>query len=216
MNLKSEPVRARRLGKRREGRRRAVTAGRLLFLLVLLNAAVLAAFTIERRSRTDAEFCAKCHNMTEHVASYMTSEHLDAVHRRAKVGCKDCHSDYTMIDEVRSVVAYLAGDYEEVFRRRRFASEMCTGCHIGIEYQAARTDFLARNPHRGHYPDLRCTACHLAHARQVDYCGSCHDNGGQRLTGQDAAVRARAPWEGVRAPGMASEPGPHEETERRS
>jgi nitrate/TMAO reductase-like tetraheme cytochrome c subunit len=178
---------------------------------VLLNAAVLAAFTIERRSRSDAEFCGNCHNMIAHVDSYLKSTHMDAVHRRAKVGCKDCHADYTMIDEARSVVAYVMGDYEQVFRRRKFGDGMCTGCHIGIVYQAARSDFLARNPHRGHYPDLRCTACHMAHAKQVDYCGSCHDNGGQRLTGQAVVVRARAPWEGYWTPGSNTLSETHED-----
>ena len=202
MNRGPQPTRQPSTESRRGGRRRPGFAGRALILLLLLNAAVLTAYTIERRSRTDAEFCAGCHNMAAHVDSYLNSSHMDNAHRRARVGCKDCHSDYTMIDEVRSVVAYVMGDYERVFRRRRFDQEMCTGCHIGIEYQAARTDFLARNPHRGHYPDLRCGACHLAHAKQVDLCGSCHDNGGQRMTGQSMESRAVSPWERVTTPGV--------------
>jgi nitrate/TMAO reductase-like tetraheme cytochrome c subunit len=191
-------------------RRRTGIAGRALILLLLFNAAVLAAFTIDRRSRSDAEFCANCHNMTTHVDSYLNSNHMDSAHRRANVGCKDCHADYTMIDEVRSVVAYVLGDYEEVFHRRKFNEEMCNGCHVGMEYQAARTDFLPRNPHRGHYPDLRCSACHLAHAQQVDLCGSCHDNGGQRMTGQKIVARAVAPWERVWTPGAATPSQSHE------
>jgi hypothetical protein len=201
MNRDSRPVEQRAHETEGGGRRRIGFAGRALILLLLCNAAVLAAFTIERRSRSSAEFCAGCHNMTAHVDSYLNSNHMDNAHRRAKVGC---HADYTMIDEVRSAVAYMLGDYEEVFRRRRFSQEMCTGCHIGMEYQAARTDFLARNPHRGHYPDLRCGACHLAHAKQVDLCGACHDNGGQRMTGQPVFARAVAPWERFATPGAVT------------
>ncbi len=197
------------------GRRRIGTAGRALVLLLLLNAAVLAAYSIDQKSRSHAEFCARCHNMAAHVDSYLSSNHMDSAHRRANVGCKDCHADYTMIDEVRSVVAYVMGDYEKVFRRRKFDEEMCTGCHVGIEYQAARTDFLARNPHRGHFPDLRCGACHLAHAKQVDLCGSCHDNGGQRMTGEPVVVRAVAPWQRFTDLGVAKGPGAHEMGEGR-
>jgi hypothetical protein len=185
----------------RPGRRRVITAGRLLILVLLFNAAFLAAYALDRRSRRDPEFCSGCHNMRAHVASYVNGSTMDAAHRRARVGCKDCHADYTLADELRSVVAYALGDYQEVFSRRVFDQAMCTGCHVGLEYQAERTDHLARNPHRSHYPDLRCGACHLAHARQVDYCGSCHDNGGQRMTGDPALTRATAPWMRVALPG---------------
>lgn len=192
-----------RAGRDRPGRRRRNWSRRALIVLILLNVGVLAAWTVQRRSHANATFCANCHNMTAHVDSYLNSDYLDSVHRRANVGCKDCHSDYTMVDEALSVVAYLAGDYEKVFRRRKLGEEMCTGCHIGLDHVAARTDFLARNPHRGHYPDLRCGACHLAHARQVDYCGSCHDNGGQRLTGEAVVARAAVPWLPEGPPGAA-------------
>jgi hypothetical protein len=182
-------------------RRGRFAAGRALVLLILLNIVVFTAFAIERRSRTDAEFCGSCHNMTAHVESYLGSNHMDAAHRRAKVGCKDCHADYTLVDELRSVVNYVRGDFNEVFPRHKFSDEMCNGCHVGLDHQAAKTDHLRRNPHRGHYPDLRCGACHLAHARQVDYCGRCHDNGGQRMTGDPVVERARAPWERLTTPG---------------
>lgn len=178
------------------------SAARALVVLVLLNVVVLAAFAVERRSRTDAAFCSGCHNMTAHVDSYLESDHMDSAHRRANVGCKDCHFDYTVVDEARSVVNYVIGDYEETFSRHRFGDEMCNGCHVSLEVQAAKTDHLRRNPHRGHYPDLRCGACHLAHARQIDYCGRCHDNGGQRMTGDPIRERAVAPWERMTTPGQ--------------
>jgi len=183
------------------GRTRRFTARRVLVALVVVNGLVLAAFAVDHRSRTDAEFCSNCHNMTAHVTSYLESSHMDAVHRQAKVGCKDCHFDYSVVDEVRSVIDFVFGNYEETFRRHRFADDMCNGCHVGLEFQAAKTDHLRRNPHRGHYPDLRCGACHLAHDRQIDYCGRCHDNGGQRMTGDPVVERATAPWERMTTPG---------------
>lgn len=183
------------------GRRCRVTAGRVLAALAAINVLVLAAFAVERRSKTEAEFCSNCHNMTAHVDSYLGSTNMDSAHRRAKVGCKDCHADYTVIDEMRSVVNFAMGDYDEVFARHTFGDEMCNGCHVSLEFQAAKTDHLRRNPHRGHYPDLRCGACHLAHDRQVDFCGRCHDNGGQRMTGDPTVERARAPWERMTTPG---------------
>lgn len=184
-----------------KGRRRCLTTRRALIILVVLNALVLAAFAVDHRSRSNAEFCSSCHNMTAHVDSYLESPHMDAVHRQAKVGCKDCHFDYTVVDEARSVVNFVLGDYEEVFSRHRFGDDMCNGCHVGLEFQAAKTDHLMRNPHRGHYPDLRCGACHLAHDRQIDYCGRCHDNGGQRMIEDPKIERAVAPWERMTTPG---------------
>ena len=186
------------------GARRRVTARRALAALVVLNVLVIAGFAVERHSRTDAEFCANCHNMTAHVDSYLNGSNMDAAHRRAAVGCKDCHADYTIADEMRSVVNYVAGNYAEVFVRHTFSDEMCNGCHVGLEFQAAKTDHLRRNPHRGHYPDLRCGACHLAHARQIDLCGRCHDNGGQRMTGDPIIERASAPWERMTTPGTGT------------
>ena len=183
------------------GRARLVSARRALVVLVILNVVVLAAFAVERRSRSDAEFCSSCHNMTVHVDSYLNSTNMDAAHREAKVGCKDCHADYTLVDEMRSVVNFTVGNYDEVFSRHKFGDDMCNGCHISLEFQAAKTDHLRRNPHRGHYPDLRCGACHLAHDRQIDYCGCCHDNGGQRMTGDPVVERAVAPWERMTTPG---------------
>lgn len=182
-------------------RRSRFSAGRALIILVLLNVVVLAAFAVERRSRSDAKFCSSCHNMTTHVDSYLKSTNMDSAHRRAKVGCKDCHADYTLVDEMRSVVNYALGHYDEIFSRHKFGDEMCNGCHVGLDFQAEKTDHLRRNPHRGHYPDLRCGACHLAHARQIDYCGRCHDNGGQRMTGDPVVERAGAPWERMTTPG---------------
>ena len=29
--------------------------------------------------------------------------------------------------------------------------------------------------------DAMCLQCHISHGEQVDYCSSCHENGGQRM-----------------------------------
>jgi len=67
---------------------------------------------------------------------------------------------------------------------------------VGMEHQAVRTDFLPRNPHRSHWPELGCADCHPAHAPQVDFCGQCHDSGGHRMTGAKPKPRAlpAPPW----------------------
>ena len=63
-----------------------------------------------------------------------------------------------------------------------------------MEYHAARTDYLIRNPHLSHWPDVKCTTCHISHGEQVDYCSQCHDNGNQRMTGGEIIPRAENPW----------------------
>jgi hypothetical protein len=132
--------------------------------------------------------------MEAHVVSYVSSSHLDNIHYQANVGCKDCHTDYSLMAELKSAWRYLQGDDEEVLSRRVFSQEMCNRCHVSMEYQANRTDFLVRNPHLSHWPDLVCGDCHLAHDEQIDYCTNCHDNGGQRMTGEPVVPRADNPW----------------------
>jgi len=73
---------------------------------------------------------------------------------------------------------------------------MCTQCHISGDYLAAQTDFLVRNPHESHWPNLKCVDCHMSHENQVNYCGRCHDNGGQRLVEMPIVPRANNPWAG--------------------
>lgn len=75
---------------------------------------------------------------------------MDNVHKCAGVGCKDCHSSYSYWDEVQSAINYISGDYERVLSRRKVDDTMCLQCHISMEYQATRTDYLTRNPHLSH------------------------------------------------------------------
>lgn len=166
----------------------------VLTVVILFNITGFVVWSVDRETRTNPEFCSSCHIMERYVDSYLNSNRLDNVHMQANVGCKDCHVDYTLRDELESGFKFLTGDYEKVLSRRRFDDQMCLNCHISMEYQAQRTDFLTRNPHLSHWPDLRCGSCHLAHDRQVDYCSQCHDNGGQRMTGDPIVPRAHNPW----------------------
>jgi len=168
--------------------------GTAFIVLVVLNVVFFSAWGVDHYSRINPEFCSTCHNMESHVESYIEGNTMDNVHYQAGVGCKDCHSDYSITDEVASVWHYVTGNYEEVLSRRKFEDDMCTSCHISMEYLAANTDYLVRNPHQSHWPDVRCGACHLSHDDQVDYCARCHDNGGQRLTGGEIIPRADNPW----------------------
>jgi hypothetical protein len=156
--------------------------------VVVLIAAYFGGMAVIHESDTNPQFCATCHNMERYVDSYLTGTTLDAVHGEANVQCKDCH-DYPLKAEIESGIKYVTGNYDKSMPRRKFGAEMCTQCHISMAYQANKTDHLVRNPHASHYPDMRCTNCHISHGEQVDYCSQCHDNGGQRMTGQAIVPR---------------------------
>lgn len=176
-------------------RKRRLGGWLLAFIaLVVVNIGIFGFIAIDNHSRTSPEFCASCHNMESHVDSYLNGNSMDNIHHQANVGCKDCHSDYSVIDETTSLIKYATGDYEKVFKRRKVEDEMCLQCHISLDYHADRTDFLNKNPHQSHWPELRCTSCHISHDEQVDYCSRCHENGGQRMTGDEIIPRSHNPW----------------------
>ena len=143
-------------------------------------------------SNTSPEFCATCHIMLPNVTSYLTGQNLDHVHDEANVGCKDCHN-YPVTAEVSSGVKYIFGAYEVDsggnILPRTYGDDMCLKCHISKEFVAQQTDFLYRNPHDSHNGMLPCKTCHISHGAQIDYCGQCHDNGGQRMIGQPIEPR---------------------------
>jgi cytochrome c nitrite reductase small subunit len=178
----------------RPARRTCTWPGIALVAVLSLNLAAAGVLSVDHYSRAQPRFCAACHAMKLYVDSYLTSDHMDNIHWQANVGCRDCHSGYTVLDELKSAWRYVWGDYPNVLERRAFDQAMCIRCHISMPYHAARTDFLVRNPHLSHWPDMVCGDCHLAHDRQIDYCGYCHDNGGQRMTGGPIAPRADNPW----------------------
>jgi cytochrome c nitrite reductase small subunit len=167
----------------------------LITNIVLVAVAVigLSGMAVIHQSDTNPEFCATCHLMQSRVDSYLTSTNLDHVHAQAGVQCKECH-DYSIPDEIESGIKYITGNYNPDLPRRKFGDEMCLQCHISMDYMATQTDYLVRNPHLNHWPDMRCTICHVSHGEQVDYCSDCHDNGGQRMTGGAIIPRAENPW----------------------
>lgn len=161
--------------------------------LVALIVFALGGKAVIHQSDTNPQFCATCHLMEPYVDSYLNSDNLDNVHAQAGVECKECH-DYPISAEIESGIKYITGNYDPVLSRRKFGDEMCVQCHISMEYMAIQTDFLTRNPHLSHWPDMRCTICHVSHGEQEDYCSGCHDNGGQRMTGGPIIPRAENPW----------------------
>lgn len=139
-------------------------------------------------SNTSPQFCATCHVMDKNVNSYLTSNDLDNIHSQANVQCKDCH-DYPVSAEISSGINYVFGNYtvgtDGELLPVSYGNEMCLDCHISYENIAMSTDFLYRNPHKSHNGDLECKTCHVSHGEQIDYCSTCHDNGGQRMVGDD-------------------------------
>ncbi len=171
-----------------------------LVLFVFILGATGSGFVIHQ-SDTNPQFCRSCHLMQNNVDSYLTGNTLDQVHAQANVQCKECHADYSVADEIKSGVRYVTGNYAIVsadyphLAKMEYDDDMCLQCHISDEYLASQTDFLVRNPHLNHWASLKCHDCHISHGEQIDYCGECHDNGGQRMTGGPVIPRADNPWE---------------------
>ena len=142
-------------------------------------------------SNTSPEFCGTCHLMDRNVDSYLTSNHLDNLHAQANVECKDCHN-YPVSAEISSGVAYVLGNYTVddtgELMPVTYDNELCLKCHISYDHVAMSTDFLERNPHKSHNGELECKTCHVSHGDQIDYCATCHDNGGQQMIEEKTAL----------------------------
>jgi len=143
-------------------------------------------------SNTSPAFCGTCHVMDKNVSSYMNSNHLDNVHFQAGVQCKDCH-DYPVSAEIDSGVNFLVGNYsvgpDGELLKVEYDDQMCLDCHISYPFMARATDYLFRNPHNNHNGELECRTCHMSHEAQIDFCSSCHTNGGQRMIEDEATER---------------------------
>ena len=143
-------------------------------------------------SDTSPEFCGTCHIMQPNVTSYLTGNNLDNIHKQANVGCKQCH-DYPVDAEVTSGLKYVVGDYtvgdDGKLLPVTYNNDMCLKCHISYDNVAKKTDFLARNPHKNHNGELPCKTCHISHGKQINYCSRCHDNGKQRMIGEEYEPR---------------------------
>jgi hypothetical protein len=161
--------------------------------VVVIAVLFAAGSYVVHLSNTSPQFCGTCHIMQPNVTSYLTSPNLDHVHQQAGVQCKDCH-DYPLSAEIKSGINFLTGNYmvdkSGNLQAVKFSETMCTKCHISEQHVATLTDFLARNPHDSHNGQLPCNTCHISHGEQIDYCGQCHDNGGQRLIGQPVQSRS--------------------------
>ncbi|MCL1926822.1 MAG: cytochrome c3 family protein [Syntrophorhabdaceae bacterium] len=97
-------------------------------------------------------------DLYKYFESWMASDLLVGSHRRNGAYCLDCHKDYT--DE------YMAGDTKSA----------CAGCHGDDEEMAKKTagTKYMHNPHKSHYVDLKCSACHSGHKPFEDFCAQCH------------------------------------------
>lgn len=156
--------------------------GIILIFLIIVGGA--SGGYLLHLSNTSPEFCGTCHIMEKNVNSYLTSNHLDNVHFQANVQCKDCH-DYPVSAEISSGFNFLVGNYtvgpDGELLKVEYDDQMCLDCHISNEFMARATDFLYRNPHDNHNGELECRTCHMSHEAQIDFCSSCHNNGGQRM-----------------------------------
>lgn len=163
----------------------------IIAVMLVVGGAATGGYLIHL-SNTSPEFCMTCHIMEPNVVSYLTSNDLDNIHKQANVACKECH-DYPLEAEITSGIKYVVGDYlvdeEGKLMPVTYDNDMCLQCHISYDHVAQSTDFLKRNPHNSHNGQLACKTCHVSHGDQVDYCGQCHDNGGQRMVGGEIEYR---------------------------
>jgi nitrate/TMAO reductase-like tetraheme cytochrome c subunit len=164
-------------------------------VIILGVAVALGAMAILHQSDTNPQFCGTCHIMDEYVESYTSGTNMDSVHAKAGVQCKECHSAYGIPEEIESGFKFVTGNYDPTVPQRKFDDDMCTQCHISLDFVADQTDYLRRNPHRSHTSDLKCRTCHISHGEQIDYCSQCHDNGGQRMIGDEIVPRVDNPYD---------------------
>ncbi len=99
----------------------------------------------------------------EFFNSWMQSSYLDNLHMKKGIYCLGCHKNY--IDEVEATETH----------------ENCIRCHGNYDdlIKLTATARYENNPHKSHYPDLRCDVCHHGHKEFTDYCAKCHQFGYQ-------------------------------------
>lgn len=94
-------------------------------------------------------------DMANRMGSWLKSDKLAYAHQRKGVSCQACHTAYGEDDP------YM---------------EKCVACHGDYDAMAKKTagTKLERNPHKSHYPTLKCTNCHQSHDAFKNFCATCH------------------------------------------
>lgn len=90
--------------------------------------------------------------------SWMRSPYLDHDHMMNGIYCLGCHRNY--VDQVEASET----------------QERCIECHGDYErlMKLPTSSNYDNNPHKTHYPDLKCRVCHHGHKEFTDYCAQCH------------------------------------------
>ena len=158
----------------KSSKKRLSLTGIALIIVSLVALGTISFFSIDHISQTNPNFCAICHNMRSHVDSYLTGDHLDNLHFQASVGCKSCHANYSLAGEMKSVVSYVTGQYDDPMQEADFPKEGCLRCHRSYTSLAEKTANLDPNPHSSHLGEVDCTLCHKAHKTSEVYCTQCH------------------------------------------
>ena len=138
-------------------------------------------------------FCnAICHSpMDKYVESYSGGKGMDRVHAEAGVVCLDCH-EAKLGEQIHEAITWIKGDFRKNLDMLKYDSAGCLECHDKDAVKAATAELVAqgtitRDPHADIHQVLACTDCHRSHRAQVDYCTTCHDNGGQVMIAWPAA-----------------------------
>ncbi len=97
-------------------------------------------------------------DLVQKMASWLKSDKLAHAHRKKGLSCQACHSSYDEDDSY---------------------NEKCIACHGNYDAMIQKTanTKLPRNPHKSHYPTLKCTNCHQSHDVFKDFCATCHGFG---------------------------------------
>lgn len=64
----------------------------------------------------------------------------------------------------------------EAKEKKQFDYKQCLVCHESYLKVAERTKKLERNPHKNHYGEAECNACHQGHKADEFPCAQCHQN----------------------------------------
>ncbi len=94
-------------------------------------------------------------DLAQKMSTWLQSDKLAYAHQRKGISCRACHTAYAEDDPY---------------------AEKCIGCHGDYEVMAKKTaqTKLERNPHKSHYPTLKCTNCHQSHDDFKNFCATCH------------------------------------------